>query len=150
VLKEVVAMRIIVSAEGSTEGVAARAWCREHVQDSDQVIAVVGMGQIAELMLTVSPLVDLADERRVVEQTHARFDHAGVNADVRLLNKDQYRAVLDVAAAEHADHIVVGKQPRGAVADTLLNDTAAHLIHRPPCPVLVVPATAAERSLKHH
>jgi nucleotide-binding universal stress UspA family protein len=136
---EVVAMRIVVSAEGSSEGAAARAWCRAHVHNGDEVIAVVGMGQITELMLTVSPLVDLASERQLVEQTHARFDHAGVDADVRLINKDQYRAVLEVAASEHADLIVVGKRPHGAVADTLLNDTAGHLIHHPPCPVLVVP-----------
>jgi nucleotide-binding universal stress UspA family protein len=42
-----------------------------------------------------------------------------------------------------ADAIVVGKVPHGAIGDALLGGVAAHLVHHPPCPVVIVPSRSA-------
>jgi nucleotide-binding universal stress UspA family protein len=58
--------------------------------------------------------------------------------------RSQAAAVLEAARAEHADIIVVGKRPHGVVGDAVSNETAGHLVHRPPCPVVVVPTAPAD------
>ena len=47
-------MKIIVSADGGDEGTAARQWCVEHARPCDEIIAVVGVDQFSEVMLSMS------------------------------------------------------------------------------------------------
>lgn len=136
-------MKIIVSADGGEEGSAARRWCVEHAQPGDEIIAVVGVDQFSEIMVSMSPLLDVADPDRLRDSVEQRYDHEvashGVHCETRLTYHVQARAVDETARAEDADLIVVGKHPRAALADAVHNETALHLIHRPPCPVVVVP-----------
>jgi nucleotide-binding universal stress UspA family protein len=62
-----------------------------------------------------------------------------VQCSARVLDSAQGQAVRHVASQVAADLIVVGKIAHGPLADFVLNETANHLIHRPPCPVVVVP-----------
>lgn len=50
------------------------------------------------------------------------------------------RALVDYADRLDADLIVAATHSRGLIARTLLGSTAADLVHRAPCPVLLVPA----------
>ena len=142
-------MKIVISADRSAEGAAARDWCRDHASADDDVIAVIGFDQFSEVMLTMSPLVDLVDESRlrddVAHDICEPLAERGMRCAVRLLNSAQSRAVLDVASAERADLIVVGKRPHRAALDAVLNETASHLVHRPPCPIVVVPTSSPLR-----
>ncbi len=135
-------MKIVISADASDEGAAACEWCLDHMEPGDEAVAVIGVDPLGEVMLSVSPLVGMVDEGRLRADTEQALERiGGLRATTRLVNHSQHRAVLDVARDEHADLIVVGKRPHHGVTDTLLNETAARLIHHAPCPVLVVPTT---------
>ena len=141
-------MKVIVSADGGAEGRAARRWCVEHLRSADEVVAVLGVDSFGGAALSLSPLVAVADPEALREAVERRFvgalDRCGVRCRTQVSYQSQAAAVLDAAWAEHADIIVVGKRPRGVVGDALRNETAGHLVHRPPCPVVVVPTALQE------
>jgi nucleotide-binding universal stress UspA family protein len=140
-------MKVVVSADGGAEGRAARRWCVEHLGPGDEVVAVLGVDSLSEAMLSVSPLLEVADPDNLRDGVARRFAAAleprHIHSHARVTYRSQAAAVLAEARAEHADVIVVGKRPHGVVGDAVVNETAGHLIHRPPCPVIVVPTTAA-------
>jgi nucleotide-binding universal stress UspA family protein len=141
-------MKVVVSADGGAEGRAARRWCVEHLTPVDEVIAVLGVDSFSQAMLSLSPFVAVADPdtlRRGVERRfEADLGRRGVRFRARLSFRSQAAAVLEAAHAEHADVIVVGKRPHGLVGDAVRNETSGHLVHRPPCPIVVVPTDPAD------
>ena len=57
-------------------------------------------------------------------------------------------ALIDVATERHAALLVVAARERGSMGGLLLGRVPDHLLHRPPCPVMVLPhayTDAAER-----
>jgi nucleotide-binding universal stress UspA family protein len=52
------------------------------------------------------------------------------------------RAVAEVAPDEQVDLIVIGKRPHSWLADAVRGPIATHIVHDPPCPVMVVAAVA--------
>jgi nucleotide-binding universal stress UspA family protein len=139
-------MKVIVSADGGAEGRAARRWCVEHLTPTDEVVAVLGVDSLSEAVLSVSPFLAVADPDTLREGVERRFradlERRGVRCRAQVSPRSQAAAVFETARAEHADAIVVGKRPHGVVGDAMRNETAGHLIHRPPCPVIVVPTAA--------
>jgi nucleotide-binding universal stress UspA family protein len=140
-------MKVVVSADSTSEGLGARAWCAEHLGSADTVLAVVGINPVGELVMGVPPFDAIGDEHTVVEQVER--DHCqplrerGLDCRARVVPHAQANAVLEVAAEEHADLIVVGKRPRGPVGDLVWGEVATHLVHHPPCPIVVVPVVGA-------
>ncbi len=135
-------MKVILNAEASERGQGAREWCRSHLGAGDEVIAVLAMTPVGEFALAVPPVAGIGDEKRLragVESQCRSLRDAGIRCEARVVIDSAERALLEIAEAEHADLIVVGKRPHGAIVDTVLNDTAAHIVHNPPCPVVVVP-----------
>ena len=109
-------MRIVISADGSVEGDAARQWCAANARPGDEVIAVVGADQLSDVMLSVSPLMGVADPQLLRESVERRLESdlsaVGVSYESRVSYHGQAKAVIETAEAEHADLIVVGKRPR--------------------------------------
>ena len=136
-------MRIVMSADGGLEGDAARRWCADNMRSGDEVIVVLGVDQFSDVMLSVPPLTGVADphvlQERVERTLEAELAPRGVSCTCRVGYRPQARAVMETAASEHADLIVVGKRAHSAVTDGIANETALHLVHHPPCPVVVVP-----------
>jgi nucleotide-binding universal stress UspA family protein len=95
------------------------------------------------------PLVERFDTiefRRVVEEdARARLD-ALITDDVRQWCKPSttvaygkpYREILDLAAKEETDLIVMGVQGRNALDITLFGSTTNHVVRRASCPVLTL------------
>ncbi len=136
-------MKVVMSAESTDEGVQAQQWCAEHLAPGDTVIAVVGINPVGALVMGL-PLFDvIGDEHTVlsrVEREHcAPLRRRGIGCRVRVGPHGQAHAVLEAAAEEHADLIVVGKRPRGPVGDVVWGEVATQIGHRPPCPVVIVP-----------
>jgi nucleotide-binding universal stress UspA family protein len=136
-------MKVVLSADGTEEGAAARQWCASHLDAATSVIAVVGINQIGEFVLGLPPFDVVNCEPALDAQLQRDYcrglSEAGLACEARIADHSQARAVVEVAAAEHADLIVIGKRPHGRLADAMLGETASHIVHRPPCPVVVVP-----------
>jgi nucleotide-binding universal stress UspA family protein len=137
-------MKIVISADGGTEGDAARQWCAENLGPGDEAIAVVGADQLSTMVLSVSPVMAFVDPQVLRESVkrslHEDLAPRGVSYECRLGGQGQARAVAETALAEHADLIVFGKRPHSVISDAVANETALHLVHRTPCPIVVVPA----------
>ena len=136
-------MKVVLSAAGLDEGGAGQRWCVEHLHAGDEVIAVLGVNPVGEFVLGLPPFdaLDAAQELLAdVEHQYCRpLDAAGISCQARVLPCQQGRAVIDVARAEHADLVVIGKRPHSRLSDTLLEGTATQVVHRPPCAVVIVP-----------
>jgi nucleotide-binding universal stress UspA family protein len=142
-------MKVVLGADGTEEGEHALEWCLDHLGPGDEVVAVVGMDAVGEFVLGVPPFDAFATERELVGRVQLDYceplAQRGVASRAQLAAHGLARALTDVAAREHADLLVVGKVPHGAVFDAVRGEVAVHLVHQPPCPLLVVP-TDAQRS----
>jgi nucleotide-binding universal stress UspA family protein len=99
------------------------------------------------------PMFDLLD---ATDQVVTEMDRevcspltaVGVSCRTEVVSTGQAHALAEVAERERADMIVIGKVPHGTLSDVFRSETASHLIHRPPCPVLIVP-THSEMEMAH-
>jgi CPA2 family monovalent cation:H+ antiporter-2 len=89
---------------------------------------------------------DVPEFRRVVEDQGRRRLEALMTDDLRLWCKPSaklahgkpYRQILDVAAQENADLIVIGIRGRNPLDLMLFGSTANHVVRRASCPVLTL------------
>jgi nucleotide-binding universal stress UspA family protein len=141
-------MKVVLSADGDEEGRQASHWCAAHLGPRDQVVAVAGLTRFGEFVQGVPPFDELGGQRELVEHLTAQYvrpvAEAGIPCELRLVTHTQRRAVVDVAEAESAELIVVGKRPHGRWGDAVAGEIATQLVHHPPCAVVVVP-TAGHR-----
>ena len=142
-------MKIVLSADLSEESWAALRWCLDHLGPGDEVFAVSGVNPLGEFVLGVPPFDSISTEHEVLRQVEATYCETlaerGVTAHVCVAPHTQARAVAEVAQREAVDLLVVGKAPHRALGDAVRNEVASHLVHHPPCPLLVVPVTAGAR-----
>jgi nucleotide-binding universal stress UspA family protein len=105
-------------------------------------LAVGGGPMAAELIVPeledVEPPAE-AGIRSWLDEAAARIAGAGVAVDSELEWKSASAALLDVAAREDADMIVVGNHGTGAIRGVLLGSTTYKLLHHSHVPVVVVP-----------
>ncbi|HET8756046.1 MAG TPA: universal stress protein [Solirubrobacteraceae bacterium] len=85
-----------------------------------------------------------AAEAVVDDAVKAHPGLAGIDWETELIGGPAAQAIADVAAARHADQIVVGTRGFGRVR-ALLGSVAHELIHRAACPVTVIPDRMVER-----
>jgi nucleotide-binding universal stress UspA family protein len=62
----------------------------------------------------------------------------GVEVSFLVWTGDPGDVIVDAAAAEHADMVLVGSHGRGVVGRFLLGSVSEHVVRHAPCPVLVV------------
>jgi nucleotide-binding universal stress UspA family protein len=136
-------MKVVLSVDSLEAGDEAAQWCIDHFGPGDTVIVVVGVNMVGEFVLGVPPFDALGGEPALVHQLERRYCEPlvanGVACEATLVPHGQARAVADVARRKGADLIVIGKRCHGRVGDALHDETARHLVHHPPCPVVVVP-----------
>lgn len=136
-------MKIVLAIGASERWQAARDWCRRELRPGDEVVAVLGVPVVAELAFAVRPFETIDGDLEYLGEIERECDplrQAGLSCEVRVVPSSPSRAVCEVAEVEEADLIVVAKRPHRAFVDKLLNDTATHIVHDPPCPVVVVPS----------
>jgi nucleotide-binding universal stress UspA family protein len=76
---------------------------------------------------------------RLVERSRA----AGIRATFLVWTGDPGESIVDAAAAEAADMVVVGSHGRGRLGRLMLGSVSDHVARHAPCPVVVVRADAA-------
>jgi nucleotide-binding universal stress UspA family protein len=87
-----------------------------------------------------------AQAERDMAAARDRARAAGVAVTATLIGGYPGREILAAAADEDADLIVLGSHGRGGVEHLLLGSVAEKVLRKAPCPVMVVPATAAPRA----
>jgi hypothetical protein len=83
---------------------------------------VLAMSPIGKFVLAVPPVNGVGDERQLqaaVEADCRSLRNAGINCEAGIVVDSAERALLDIAVAESADLIVVGKRPHGATVDAV-------------------------------
>jgi len=64
---------------------------------------------------------------------------AGLRCSAQLVHRRQVSALVEVTRREGADLLVVGRDSRHGLADIAVGAGFDHLVHAPPCPLVVVP-----------
>ena len=132
--------RVVVEVDPSPASASAVRWCADHSDTGDEVIAVASLSNFQELVLSIPP-ADLDTVRRDIRYVldHQRTEPLrarGVRYHTRLEDGASWRAVLDVADAEHADAVVVGHRGH---AHGLGSREVQRLVDHSTVPVIVVP-----------
>lgn len=87
-----------------------------------------------------------AEAERVLGEASAALE-SEVAVETRALSAtSDARGLLQLAAAEDSDLIVVGSSHRGAIGRTFIGSVGERLLHGAPCPVAVAPRGFSERA----
>jgi nucleotide-binding universal stress UspA family protein len=137
--------RVVVEVDPSPASASAVQWCADHSDSDDEVIAVASLSNFQELVLSIPP-ADLDTVRRDIRyvldhQRTAPLRARGVRYHTRLEEGVPWRAVLDVADAEHADAVVVGHRGH---THGLGSREVQRLVDHSTVPVIVVPYRSPE------
>ena len=151
-------MKIIVGVDDSRYSkeairhVAAATWpasARFVVQSIYTWPVVVGPEEV-EPAVIVQKLVGEREKlaRRIAESGAAELRKAGLAAEARVGSGDPRFVLVDTAAHDDADLVVVGTHGRTGVKRLLLGSVASYVVGHAPCSVLVVrqPAGGKRRS----
>ena len=112
---------------------------------TSSVLAVLGINALGEFV-EGSPVFDLMEsidavvariEREVCEPLAAH----GVPCRIRVGPTGHAQALIEAAETEQADLIVIGRVPDGPFGDAIRGEAVTYPVHRPTCPVLIVPST---------
>jgi nucleotide-binding universal stress UspA family protein len=134
--------KVVVSVDGSRASRAAVRWCAEHLPPGTTVVAICGISLVSEFALSVPPLP--SDSERRIEDV---FEHewcaplakAGLALRAQLVHEDDAQALLDVAAREKPDALVIGKERHHSLSDVFSASPLHRIMHHLPCPLILVP-----------
>jgi len=104
----------------------------------------VGLAAATQARLVVAYVGDPATGRSVLEAVRRQHGDAGVELVDKLLEGDPADALLGLAAAEHADVVVVGNKGMTGAQRFLLGSVPNKISHQATCDVLVVHTTARD------
>ena len=105
-----------------------------------ELAARLGSRLVVVSAVSGSPQVR-SSRQLAVERVVQRARAGGATAAGLTWDGDAGEAVVEAAAAEHADLIVVGTHARGAVGRLFLGSVSDHVVRNAGCPVMVVRPT---------
>lgn len=124
----------LAETEGLVEAVAERAG----VRGGSSLVSLRGLfASAADEVQTAKLTISLGEY--VAATAKSRAEDAGArNVIVRTCVGDCADEILDVAEAESADMIVMGRRGLGRVRETLLGSVSQKVLHHAPCTVVIV------------
>jgi nucleotide-binding universal stress UspA family protein len=157
-------MRILIATDGTSASTAAAAWVAEHLQGcggTDEEISLVHVARQVDEPLALAggiegPVTTPEEAERMRQEAevgasaalaataHAFGPHP-VHQEL-VWAEDVIGALMEHAEERKADLLVVGDHGRGPIMRAVLGSVSSALVHKAPCPVLVVrdqPADAA-------
>lgn len=133
---------VVVPVDDSLESWVAMDWCVRNLAPSDRVVAVHAACRCLRLSLTGvpsgDPLIGVDDD--ALRRLMMPLEEAGLSGELIIVPDLPLGALQQVAESHHADLVVIAKTVRGTLHDLISGDVASQLVHRLPCPVLVLPA----------
>ncbi|MCC6339332.1 MAG: universal stress protein [Acidimicrobiia bacterium] len=138
--------RIVVGVDGSKGSGRALAYAADVAERlGAEVVAVYGLGPLAELAMAIPPSRPTTWKRDLQDEMHdvwcRPLADRGVKFHARLVESDPVNALIDAADKEQALMIVVGANSRGELAHRVLGGVTYRLAHRAHHPVVIVPPT---------
>jgi nucleotide-binding universal stress UspA family protein len=149
-------MRIMIATDGTAPSLGASAWVADHLQhcggEEDEISLVHVAREVDEPMAMaggiegpVTTPEQAMETRREIEvaaqgllaETARAFGPRPLHQEL-IWSDDVIGALMDHAEEVKADLIVVGDHGHGALMRALLGSVASALVHKAPCPVLVV------------
>jgi nucleotide-binding universal stress UspA family protein len=108
-------------------------------KQTDATVAVVAVDQVELERFSAAPRsVFVQGAREAADTAVRRLADAGVAAQATVLSGRPIERIIEFAAQEQADVIVVGASTRPAVTERLLGSVPLQLIEKAARPVLVV------------
>jgi nucleotide-binding universal stress UspA family protein len=148
-------MKIVLGLDASAHSQAALEFVRRMAWPPDSSVIVISsvslppdafaaMTPVTGLEVGVwdKALTDLGTQ--LVANAERALREAGLSAESRVMHGDPRESLVDVAAHEGADLIVVGSHGRSGLGKLLLGSVASHLVAHAPCNVLVVKIEAPQ------
>lgn len=141
---------IVVGYDGSPASHAALARAAERAGEDGRIYIVHAYALPADYLgfPNYQQLLDAAlgrAQQRVDSiESESGADLAGVAWETELIGDAPARAIAGVAAARHADEIIIGTRGFGR-ARALLGSVAHELIHLADCPITVIPERVVDR-----
>ena len=135
--------RVVVSVDGSAPSRAAIRWCVHELASGSTVIAICALSVISEFLVSVPPLPSDSESRIEDVFEHdwcAPLAEAGFDLKARVVHESDVAALLDTAAREHPDALILGKERHHTLADLFSASPLHQVLHRLPCPIILVPA----------
>jgi nucleotide-binding universal stress UspA family protein len=135
--------KVVVSVDGSEASKAAVRWCAEQLPADTVVVAICGLSLVSEFVLSVPPAPSDSENR--IEDV---FQHewcqplidAKLEVEPRLVHEGDAAALIETAAKEQPGALVVGKEPHHTLGDFFSASPLHQLLHKMPCPLIIVPA----------
>lgn len=153
---------VVLATDGSPSAAEATVRAVELAHALDATLIAVAVEHLAIPAYGYYGYADVVTELTKMEnehvdetlaQAHAAAIEAGVPCEVVHATGAIAEEICEVAAARHADLIVIGAHGWGPVRRLLHGSVSSAVLHDAPCPVLVVrskqPAAGA-RSAEHH
>lgn len=140
--------RIVVGTDGSAQAGKAVDWAAELAGIADAEVLLVHVFETDPATLpggyVVLPQAELdrlreASGNRLAGQWSEALQRSGARWRPILLDGSPAGGLLDLAARENADLIVVGSRGRGGFAQLLLGSVGHHLTQHASIPVVIVP-----------
>lgn len=134
---------IVVGVDGSKSSRHALEWAlRQAELTGANVIAIqawLAPTDYATGDFLIPPEQWIANARASLESivSHASSERPQVPIEQRVI--EGHPATVLVEQARDAELLVVGSRGRGAFTSALLGSVSMHVIHRAPCPVVVIP-----------
>jgi nucleotide-binding universal stress UspA family protein len=140
--------RILVATDGSATAQAAVAWAADLAAPLGAEVVLVSVIDIA--MLYPGAVYFPVSEEQMRERLDKELNDAwtermrerGVNFRTLLGEGNPAAVIVETAAAEKADLIVMGSRGHGGFTELLIGSVAHHVTHHARTPVVIVPPSA--------
>ncbi len=133
---------VVVGVDGSEASLDALRWAAQQAQLTGASLDVVTAWEYPTAFGWAPPIpADWNPEeeaRRELAESVERALGAAPSVNVRQVVVEGHPAPVLLAAAEHADLLVVGSRGHGAFVGMLVGSVSEHCVSHAPCPVVVV------------
>lgn len=142
---------VVLGLDGTEASRAAVRWCAANLEPGCTVVAVCGIRNFGELVMSIPPFDGAVIERKIGDRLRRDWCQplyqAGLHCRTRLLHRAQADAVLEEASSMHADVVVVGVELHHGIGAAFRRGDLDKVIQRAPCPVLLVPTNQPAHSV---